>query len=267
MSWKVAFPMYNVSEQVRAGYEAWFDALLADLRAGGLTQAVELVRDPSAADFFTRTDLLLGQTCGYPYLTRLRGHVRLVATPAYAFAGCHGSDYASAIVVRADGDIGTLEQARGRIAAVNEFDSNSGMNALRHAVAPLARDGRFFGALRHSGSHRASLAMVRQGEADLAAIDCVTMGYLRRERPDEVEGVSVLGYTAPSPGLPLVAGNAVPEALQRQLQAALLAPSAAARALMAALAIARFEVRGDADYARILTFESAARAHGYAQLA
>lgn len=267
MNWKVAFPMYNVSERVRAGYEAWFDALLDELRAGGFIDDVELVRDPVLPELFMRADLLLGQTCGYPYLTRLRGHLRLVATPAYVFPGCETSDYASAIVVHADSGIATLAQARGRIAAVNEFDSNSGMNALRHAVAPLARDGRFFGALRHSGSHRASLAMVRLGEADLAAIDCVTLGYLRRERPHEVDGVSVLGYTAPSPGLPLVAGNAVPQPLHRQLQAALLAPGAAARALMAALAIERFEVVDDDAYARILDFESAARAHGYAQLA
>lgn len=266
MSWKVAFPMYNVSQRIDVGYEAWFHALLAELRAGGFTQDVELVRAPPLPDVFMRADLLLGQTCGYPYLTRLRGHVRLVATPVYNFPGCEKSDYASAIVVRADGGIATLEQARGRIAAVNARDSNSGMNALRHAVAPLARAGRFFGALRHSGSHRASVAMVRQGEADLAAIDCVTLGYLARERPEEMEGVSILGYSAPSPGLPLVAGNEVPEQLYRQLQAALLAPGAATRALMDQLAIVRFEALDDAAYAPILTLESEARAHGYPQL-
>lgn len=266
MSWKVAFPMYNVSERVRAGYEAWFDALLAELRAGGFTQDVELVRDPALPDFFTRPDLLLGQTCGYPYLTRLRGQVRLVATPAYDFPGCQGSDYASAIVVRADGGIAALADAHGCIAAVNEPDSNSGMNALRHAVAPLARAGHFFGAVRLSGSHRASLALLRQGQADIAAIDCVTLGYLARERPDELTGLAVLDYSAPAPGLPFVTGIEVPEDLYRLLRSALLTPGAASRARMAQLAIDRFEALGDADYVRILALETQARAHGYPQL-
>jgi ABC-type phosphate/phosphonate transport system substrate-binding protein len=266
MSWKVAFPMYNVSERVRAGHEAWFDALLADLRAHGFTDAVDLVRDAPPPDFFRRDDLLLGQTCGYPYMTRLRDRVRLVATPAYDFPGCAGTDYASAIVVRADSGIGTLDDARGRIAAANDIDSNSGMNALRHAVAPLARTGRFFDRVRWSGSHRASVALVREGDADLAAIDCVTLGYLTQEHPNEVAGLTVLQYTAPSPGLPLVAGACVPPYLYRQLQTALLTPGPAA-AHMAALSISRFEAIDDASYARILALEAQALAAGYPDLA
>ncbi|WP_026355109.1 phosphate/phosphite/phosphonate ABC transporter substrate-binding protein [Massilia niastensis] len=267
MHWKVAFPMYGVSARVRAGYEALSGALLAELRADGFAGSVELVRDPPLPDFFTRPDLLFGQTCGYPYLTRLRDHVRLVATPAYDFPGCQGADHASAIVVRADGGITALEQARGRIAAANEIHSNSGMNALRHAVAPLARDGRFFGGVRWSGSHRASLALVRRGRADLAAIDCVTLGYLEREQPGSMEGLTVLQYTAPSPGLPIVAGRAVPEALILRLRAALLKPEAPTARLMALLSISGFQAVDDAGYARILALESQALARGYPQLA
>ncbi len=267
MRWQVAFPMYNVSEPVQAGYEALFQALLAGLRAGGFTDYVELVRDPPLPEFFQRAELLLGQTCGYPYMTQLRKHVRLVATPAYDFAGCEGADYSSAIVVRADGGIAALAQARGRIAAVNDRHSNSGMNALRHTVAPLAGDGRFFGSVRWSGSHRASLALLRNGEADLAAIDCVTLGYLRREQPGELEGLTVLQYAAQSPGLPFVTGAAVPEALRLQLQAALLAPDARLAQHMAALSITRFVAYDDARYARILSLESQAMAGGYPRLA
>lgn len=267
MNWKVAFPMYNVSARITAGYEAWFAALLADLRAGGFSDPVDLVRDAALPDFFQRPDVLLGQTCGYPYLTRLREHVRLVATPAYDFPGCDGTDYRSAIVVRADSGITTLHDARGRIAAANDIDSNSGMNALRHAVAPLARGGRFFGAVIWSGSHRASLALVRRGEADLAAIDCVTLGYLRQEHPHEVDGLTVLQYTAPSPGLPLVAGLAVPAPVFHQLQAALLAPDVAARTHLSSLSIRHFAALADAHYARILALETQANAAAYPRLA
>lgn len=267
MRWQVAFPMYNVSERVQAGYEALFQAVLAELRTGGFTDYVELVRDPPLPEFFKRAELLLGQTCGYPYITQLRKHVRLVATPAYDFPGGDGADYASAIVVRADGGIAALAQARGRIAAVNDSHSNSGMNALRHAVAPLASEGRFFGSVRWSGSHRASLALLRNGEADLAAIDCVTLGYLRQEQPHELAGLTVLQYSAPSPGLPFVTGAAVPEALRLQLRAALLAPGAALAGRMVELSITGFAAYEDARYARILSLESQAMAGGYPRLA
>lgn len=266
MDWKVAFPMYNVSARIEAGYAAWFDALLAELRADGFSDCVELVRDAPLPGFFERADVLLGQTCGYPYLTRLRERVRLVATPAYDFPGCAGTDYTSAIVVRADSGIATLDDARGGIAAANDSASNSGMNALRHAVAPLARGGRFFSDVRWSGSHRASLALLRQGAADLAAIDCVTLGLLRRELPVEFDGLTVLQSSAPSPGLPLVAGVAVPDALFKQMQAALLAPGPLAAVQMAALSITGFHALGDAHYARILALEAEAVAYGYPQL-
>ncbi|MDM5175761.1 PhnD/SsuA/transferrin family substrate-binding protein [Massilia sp. DJPM01] len=267
MTWKAAFPMYELSAGIRAGYDALFEALLGALRVDGFGAAVELERAPALPEFWTRPDMLLSQTCGYPYLTRLRGRVALLATPAYAFPGCEGSDYSSAIVVRADGAIGALADARGCIAAVNDIDSNSGMNALRHAVAALAREGRFFGALRWSGSHRASLALVRDGAADLAAIDCVTLGYLRREEPSSLDGLAILCHSAPSPALPFVSGAAVPAAVRACLRGVLLAPAPELAGLMAALSIRAFTPCGDDDDARIGALAAEARACGYPQLA
>lgn len=267
MMWKVAFPMYNVSARIGAGYEALFEALAEVLRAGGMVEAVELERDPVLPDFWKRPDMLLSQTCGYPYLTQLRNHVQLIATPAYDFEGCAGADYASAIVVREGGGIATLADARGRTAAVNDAASNSGMNALRHAVAPLARDGRFFSSVIWSGSHRASLALVQDGKADLAAIDCVTLGYLRREQPSSLDGISILQYSVPSPGLPLVAGAAVPDALRQQLREALLAPPAALADVLPGLSIRHFAPCTAHDYERIGVLEAEARVLGYPRLA
>ena len=267
MTWKVAFPMYNVSADIGAGYEALFEALAGVLRAEGMVDAVELERAPLLPDFWKRPDMLLSQTCGYPYLTQLRGLVHLLATPAYTFAGCAGSDYASAIVVRDGGGIASLADARGKVAAVNDADSNSGMNALRHAVAPLAREGRFFSRVTWSGSHRASLALVRDSQADLAAIDCVTLGYLRRELPSSLDGLSILQYSAPSPGLPFVAGAAVPDGVRQRLRDALLAPAASLARVMPALSISHFAPCSTHDYERIGALEDEARACGYPHLA
>jgi ABC-type phosphate/phosphonate transport system substrate-binding protein len=264
MSWKMALPMYNASPRLRAGYE---ELLAALMEQAGLAGVGEHVRAPALPDFWQRADLLFSQTCGYPYLHLLAGRATLVATPCYDVPGCSGSDYASALVVRADGAIRTLADARGKIAAVNDAHSNSGMNALRHAVAPLARDGRFFGCVTWSGSHAASLALVRDGEADIAAIDCVTYAYLSGEDPAAVAGLTVLDWSAPAPGLPLIAGGAVPATWVRRLRAALLAPGPRLQAALAPLRIVGFRHVDDAGYARVAQLEEAARALGYPELA
>lgn len=264
MNWTVALPMYNVSPTLRDGYEALAAALLAQ---ADLERDAVLVRDVPLPGFWHRADLLLGQTCGYPYLHGLQDKVVLLATPCYAVPGCHGSDYASAIVVRAGSGIATLADARGRVAAVNEDHSNSGMNLLRHAVASLAHDGRFFGAVRLSGSHARSVALVRDGAADIAAIDCVTWAYLCDADPEAVAGLAVLGYTASAPALPLIAGRHVPERWQARLRQALLAPGPALLAAMAPLRIAAFRYCDAAEYARIAVLEAEAQQLGYAELA
>lgn len=264
MSWTVALPMYNVSPRLRDGYEAFAAALLLQ---AGLDSETTLVRDVPLPGYWKHPGLLLSQTCGYPYVTSLQDDVTLLATPCYDVPGCDGSDYRSALVVREDSGIATLADARGCVAAVNEGHSNSGMNLLRHAVAPLACDGRFFGAVEWSGSHAASVAMVRAGAADIAAIDCITWAYLCQERPADVAGLAVLGYTTAAPGLPLVAGADVPAASVERLRTALLAPDAALLATLAPLRVRAFEYRGDEAYDRIAQLEDEARALGYPLLA
>lgn len=261
MTWKAALPMYNVSPRLRQGYDALLEALLAE---AGVTAAVELVDDPGPLqDFWRQPDLLLAQTCGYPYVTTLRAHVTLLATPCFDVPGCAGSDYSSVLVARRDSGIRALADARGRVAAVNEAHSNSGMNALRHAVAPLARDGTFFGGVAWSGSHAASLRMVREGTADVAAIDCVTHAYLRREDPAALADVVSLGFTAASPGLPLIAGKSVPDAVVRRLRGALLDPGCGLRVAMAPLRIRGFAQCDEQEYGRIGDLERHAVRLGY----
>ena len=262
MTWKIALPMYNVSPAVRRGYEAWAGAL-----AASVGEEAELERSADLPAVWQRSDLLLGQTCGYPYMTRLRGQVALVATPCFDFAGCVGSDYSSVIVVREGGGIAALADARGRIAAANDPHSNSGMNVLRHAVAPLAREGRFFGEVKWSGSHAASLRMVREGAADIAAIDCVTYGYIEQGDSASLHGLRVLRYSVSSPGLPLIASSSVPEVLVTRLRTALLDPDERLLDAMRGLRIGGYEYRAEADYEAILNIENEARIAGYPVLA
>jgi ABC-type phosphate/phosphonate transport system substrate-binding protein len=125
MTWIAALPMYNISAPLGQAYKA----LLATLaEEAGQVASLESPADLPA--FWRRRDLLLSQTCGYPYMTQLRGEVTLVATPCYDFAGCSGSDYSSVIVVREGADVDVLADAIGLVAVVNDLNSNSGMNVL-----------------------------------------------------------------------------------------------------------------------------------------
>jgi ABC-type phosphate/phosphonate transport system substrate-binding protein len=141
------------------------------------------------------------------------------------------------------------------------------MNALRHAVAPHARNGRFFASTVRTGSHLRSLRMIAEGDADVAAIDCVTFALTQDHLPDLAKRVHVIGVTASAPGLPLIASRALgPEPLSRMrdaLDAALSADPERAR---------RLRVKGFArltrdDYAEIETLERDAIARGYVALA
>ncbi len=264
MSWQAALPMYNVSTRLGRAYETLLTAWLAQ---AGVEDDVAIARDVALPDFWTRPDMLVSQTCGLPYIAALHGKVALLATPCFDIPGCAGSDYASAIIVRADRGIATLGDARGLVAAANDPHSNSGMNLLRHAVAPLARQGRFFGDVKWSGSHAASVHMVRDGAADIAAIDCVTLAYLGEEDPGAVAGLAVLQYSAAAPGLPLIAGGAVPEAWQDALREALLAPGPALQAAMRPLRIAAFRHCDAGEYGRIGQLQDLARQWAYPELA
>ncbi|WP_268619559.1 PhnD/SsuA/transferrin family substrate-binding protein, partial [Escherichia coli] len=86
----------------------------------------------------------------------------------------------------------------------------SGYNGLRALIAPLAQDGKFFGAAIASGAHYQSLKLIRSGQADIAAIDSISMELLRRAQPQALEGLKIIGRTAAVPGLPLITAAGTP---------------------------------------------------------
>ena len=199
-----ALPMYDLAE-TRPAAEAWWAGLARACRAEGLEEAPAALSWPDDLKAAWRDpQLFFSQTCGYPLMTELRGAVRVVATPCYVAEGCSGPFYSSAVVVRADDQAQTLEDLRGRRAAYNSTDSQSGYNVLRALVAPLADGRSFFNSTLESGSHAGSLAAVAEDRADVAAIDCVTYALHARHRPAAVAGLRVLRYGPATPGLPYV---------------------------------------------------------------
>ena len=261
MNWIAALPMYNVTPALAAD---WRDLLAEVLRAvAPQTRIVDPGDDLHA--FWLRKDVLISQTCGYPLMHGLSGHVQLISTPHFDVPGCEGATYSSVLVTRADAPFQTLADLRGARAAYNQDDSNSGMNVLRHAVAPLAHEGVFFAEALRTGSHLGSLRAVAENRADVAAIDCVTMAFIRDGLPELAQTVREIGWTAASPGLPLIAAGDVPPALIDTMRDALDHAREADPARAKRLHLKGFSALDLADYARIEQLESEAIAAGYAR--
>jgi ABC-type phosphate/phosphonate transport system substrate-binding protein len=190
-----SFPMYDWPE-VREATDAWWQGLSRHL---GVT--VELDRSPDHFVAWRQGDLLFSQACGYPFTHEFKGLLKYVATPHYAVQGCEGANYCSFIFARVDQP---LDSFRGGIAAVNTPDSMSGMLALKLAFAPFARKGKFFDSAILSGGHVNSMLAVRDGLADVCAIDTVCVAMARRYRPDYLEGLVDIARSPSVPSLPYV---------------------------------------------------------------
>ena len=214
-------------------------------------------------------NLLLSQACGYPLTHALAGEVQLVGCFAYGAPQCEGIDCRSVLVARSEHAHLALDGFRGLRVAFNAPDSQSGYNALRALVAPLAQGGRFFASAMPTGSHSASLAAVQAGVADLAAIDCVTYAALQRHTPQATRGVRVVGTSEAYPGLPLVTSRATSatelELLQRALRSVLQSVQAAPA--LEALDIAGFETPDIGVYQRCVAMRQSAEALAYPALA
>jgi ABC-type phosphate/phosphonate transport system substrate-binding protein len=218
-----SLPMYDWPE-LQAANDVLWSAIAGRLRDFGLEPVpAQLARAGDLDGLWTSPALLLAQTCGYPLVTRLSGRVQLVATPCYRAAGCEGPFRRSAIVVRAEAPARRLADLRGARCALNEPTSDSGMNLLRAAVAPLAQGAAYFSEVVVTGSHLASAEAIAEGAADVAALDAVSYAHLRRLRPQVARRLRLLEWSARTPGLPLITAADTDAATVAALRAVLAA--------------------------------------------
>ena len=242
-----SLPMYDLPEHREHTDRLW--SLVAEaLRSESVAAPDRLSRPADLPADWLRPDLLLSQTCGLPFVRRLRGRADLVGAADHGLSDCAPGTYRSRIVVRAGTPALSLSQLRGRVAAVNSEESQSGAGALRMAVAPF-RDGRpFFGRVIRTGSHLESIRAVAEGHADVAAIDAVTFAMALRHRT-EARGLRVLLSTPETPGLPFITRSGGPaQALRSALTDAIGALAPEARD---ALMLHGLVPRTEADFAGI----------------
>jgi ABC-type phosphate/phosphonate transport system substrate-binding protein len=263
-----SLPMYDLPE-LSGATAAFWQGLARHLRRAGIADVPDMpLAGPVLPDHWLSPDLLLSQTCGYPLLHGLKDRVRLVATPCYAAPGCEGPTYCSVIVVPSQAPAATLADLKGRRVAFNAFDSQSGFNALRAGIAPLAKAGRFFGQAIETGSHAASLELVAAGGADVAALDCVSFALFQRCGWPATERVRVLAWTASAPSLPFITATATDDEhllrLRRGLHAAMVDPALAQA--RETLLLHDVMLLPDSAYDVILDMERTAIAAGYSRL-
>ena len=245
--------MYDTPERASAR-DAWWAGLRRHWRAAGLRGIPDRADMPEDLyALWLSPDLFFAQTCGYPLTHRLKDRVTLVATPCYAADGCVGSTYCSVIVARRDSDVHGLDDVAGKVAAINGYDSQSGWNALRHSLigrGALAR-------IIKTGGHRRSMAAVREGRADIAAIDCVAYANVQAVAPHETAPLHVIAKSASAPNLPYITRRDISatelQKLRDGLQAAVTDPALAEA--RSALLIAGVEIVLLQAYDHILQME------------
>ncbi len=261
-------PMYNLPAMQPANAAFW--RVIHDLLSeDGVDAPAELsFQSPPVPDKIGR-EVLFTQTCGYPLQTRYTGQYRLLGRPSYAAPGCQGSSHSAFLIVRADASFETVETLRDATFALNSRHSNSGFNLPRRLLAPLARDGRFFGQVIETGSHGASIKLVAQGGADVASVDCLTYVFYGDHQPDAVANLRVLAQTPLSPAIPFVTSCATDEPTRAALRRALLSIAADPRhqPVLQALRICDIEDAREDDYAVLMRYEAEAAEPGYPDIA
>jgi ABC-type phosphate/phosphonate transport system substrate-binding protein len=264
---RASLPMYTFDPTANA---ALWRALAAAMEAEGIEDVPSDLGAPDdLAAHWRAPDLLLSQTCGYPLVMHLKREVAVLGTFVYAAPGCDGARYSSAFIARADDPAQGLIDFRDRRVAYNGVESQSGYNCLRAAIAPLAGGQPFFADTVRTGAHYLSLQAVANGDADLAAIDCVSFaGFIRRE-PDLGRRVRVMSYSAAVPGLPLITQGATDTEMLARLRRAIAAVIAdpALAPVRDALFLAGFEIVDFDAYDVIRVMEADAIAAGYPALA
>src|SRR5690349_7187899 len=123
--------MYVAPDPIHQANERWLARILEHLG--------ETRRDAqglSLPELWLSPHLLLTQTCGYPLMTALRGKVRVLGRPRYELPDSRGGNHCSLILGRIEDARRTLPDFRDSRGVINGQDSNSGMNLVRHRLAP-----------------------------------------------------------------------------------------------------------------------------------
>ncbi|MEH6547651.1 MAG: PhnD/SsuA/transferrin family substrate-binding protein, partial [Sneathiella sp.] len=149
--------------------------------------------------------LVLGQTCGLPYVNLLAQETALIGTPAYDIE-CGAGSYYSVLIVQEDADIHKISDLKGKTFGYNNSMSQSGYAAFHYHIYAAGFSKELLGSEQNTGSHRDSIKAVASAQVDVAAIDAVSWALAVRHEPATAT-IRILDSTAPTPGLPFITAN------------------------------------------------------------
>ena len=199
--------MYDWPE-TKSALQRFWNRVVAELSARGIDAPHQLTSTSQPFAHWQSPELLISQTCGWPYANRLRDLVIPFARFDYGLLDCPPGFYRSVFVGQSAEDrvwITSPERlSECPAVAINGDDSQSGFHVFAEISGKPAQDTISPQKRIISGAHRASIKTVASGEARLAAIDGVAFELARLFEPNALRQISVLGYSTPKPGLPLI---------------------------------------------------------------
>ena len=262
--------MYSLNPALTAAWRTLLEWVIA--RAGVEAAVIDYPAPQPLPALWARADMACAFMCGYPF-ARAQPQPQLLAAPLPSPARYGGQPlYCTDLVVRADSDIATLDDAWGQRLAFTTSESMSGYQAPRRffAAEAAARGGRLFAStvgplLTPRGVVDALLA----GQADVGPLDSYAHDLLRRHEPQLAARLRVIASTPLTPIPALVGAAGLDRDIAECLRAALLevgtAPALAeVRASLLLRGFARVEPSG---YHAGLLAAAQADVLGYTQLA
>lgn len=263
-NWIISCGMYAFTEPLRRSWQTLLEPLpgFLDASAGAEKSQAEVVFDCSDETYLS-PELLIGHTCGYPYLKRWQATHEPVAVPVFDIPGCDGIGYRSWFICHVDDERDSLAEFTQGVVALNHADSNSGMNVLRYALKDLSPRQTFFRRVLNSGSHTESMRLVARGEADIAAIDAVSFHHVAAVEPALAGGVRAFSQSATTTGLPFIRPRESQFGTSRILQALNEALSSLPAPARDTLRLTGFSPVGVSAYERTLQLEEEAILAGY----
>ncbi len=199
--------MYDWPETTNA-LDVFWQQIRVQLLNRDIAAPVELHHVERQMPLWTDPTLVIGQTCGWPYVNKLRDKVIPFARFDYGLEDCPPGMYQSIYVGQSDEDARFIENAASlatvQSVAINGNDSQSGFHVFaeisgKPSSQTISEDVRVI-----SGGHRNSVKAVAEGKAQIAAIDAVAFELVKRYEPEVAAGVKVIGKSQPKPGLPLI---------------------------------------------------------------
>ncbi|MDJ0614511.1 MAG: PhnD/SsuA/transferrin family substrate-binding protein [Rhizobiaceae bacterium] len=199
--------MYDWPE-TRPALERFWNLIAKELENAGLPSPKQLNNSEEQMPLWQSPDLIVGQTCGWPYANHLRGTAIPFARFDHGLDECPPGTYRSVFIGQSLADKLYLESPEALAAcpmiAINGEDSQSGFHVFSEVAGQQPAALLSHNKLLHTGSHRASILAVAKKEAQIAAIDAVAFELAKKHEPRAVQNISIVGHSRPKPSLPLI---------------------------------------------------------------